>query len=54
MSLLPKEKVTPFLKKTLLTTEKVTTSAEVDKGTKHLHGMKEVVFMIHRKDLANF
>ena len=31
---------TPLSKKTLLTTEKITTSEEVDKSTKHLDDMK--------------
>ena len=35
MLLLPKKKVTPFPKKKLVTSEKVTTSEEVDKGTKN-------------------
>ena len=38
----------------LLTTEKVTTSEEVDKGIKFLDDMKEEVFTISRKDLDNF
>ena len=33
MSLLPKEKATPFPKKKLVTSEKVTTNEEVEKGT---------------------
>ena len=44
----------PFLEKTLLTTEKVTTSEEVEKDTKKLDDMKEAVVPIHRKDLDNF
>ena len=45
---------TPFPKKKLLTTEKVTTSEEVDKGTTNLDDTKETVVTIHRKDLDNF
>ena len=50
---LPKEKNT-IVEETLLTTEKVTTSEEVYKGTKHLDDMKEAVVTVHRKDLDNF
>ena len=35
-----KENVTPFLKKKIVTSEKVTPCEEVDKGTKHLDDMK--------------
>ena len=49
-----KKKVTPFSKKTLLTTEKVTTSEEVDKATTFFNDMKETVVTIRRKDLDNF
>ena len=37
-----------------MTSEKVTTSEEVDKGTKHLENMKEAVVTIRRKYLDNF
>ena len=42
------------MREKLLTTEKVTTSEEVDKGTKQLDNTKEAVLMIHRKDLDKF
>ena len=54
MSQFPKKKVTPLPKKTLLTSEKVTTSEEVDKVTKILDDMKEAVVKIRRKDLDKF
>ena len=41
-----KEKIMPLLKKKLLTTEKVTTSEKVDKGTKILDDKKEAVVTI--------
>ena len=44
----------PFLKKTLLTSEKVTTSEEVYKGAKILIDIKEEVVTIRWKDLDNF
>ena len=44
----------PLSKKKLLTTKKVETSEEVDKGNKNLDDMKEAVFTIRRKDLDNF
>ena len=37
-----------------MTNEKVTTSEEVDKGTKHLYDMNEAVVMIRGKDLDKF
>ena len=37
----------------LLTSEKVTTSEEFDKGTKNLDDMKEAVVTIYVKDLYN-
>ena len=40
MSLFPKKKIMPLLKKKILTTEKVTTSDKVDKYTKNLDDMK--------------
>ena len=49
-----KKKVTPLLKKTLLTSEKVTTSEEVEKDTKNLDNMKEAVVTIRMKDLDKF
>ena len=44
----------PLSKKKILTTEKVTTSEEVDKGTKHLDDMKEAVVKISSKGLDKF
>ena len=41
-------------KEKVATSDKVTTSEEVDKGTKFLDDMKEVVVMIRRKDLYKF
>ena len=38
-----KEKNNAIVEEKILTTEKVTTSEEVDKGTKHLDDMKEAV-----------
>ena len=49
-----KEKVMPFPKKKILTSEKVTTSEEVDKDAKKLIYMKEAVVTICWKDLDNF
>ena len=49
-----KEDLTPFPKRKIVTSEKVTTSEEVDKGTKTLYDMKEAVVTILRKDLCNF
>ena len=37
-----------------MTTEKVTTNDEVDKGKKKLDDMKEAVVTIRRKNLDNF
>ena len=54
MSSLTKKKVTPFPKKKLVTSEKVTPSEEVDKVTKNVDDMKAEVFIIRRKDLDNF
>ena len=54
MSLLPKKKLTPLPDKQMLTSEKVTTSEEVDKGAKNLYGIKEVVVKIRRKYFDNF
>ena len=48
------EKGNAIVKEKILTTEKVTTSKEVEKGTKHLDDMKEEVVTILRKDLDNF
>ena len=45
---------TPLLKKILLTTEKVTTSEEVNEGPKKMDDMKETVFPIRSKDPYNF
>ena len=54
MSSLTKKKVTPFPKKKVVTSEKFTTSEEVDKGTNILDDMKEAVATIRRKHLDNF
>ena len=54
MSLLWRKKVTTLLKKILFTTKKVTTSEEVDKVTKKLNDMKEVVITIRSKYLDKF
>ena len=48
------EKLTPSPKKKIFTSEKVTTSEEIYKGTKKLYDMKDVVVTIRRKDLDNF
>ena len=48
------KKVTSFLKRKLLTSEKITPSEEVDKGTKNMDYMEEPVVTIRRKDLDNF
>ena len=50
---LPNKKVTPLLNKKLVTSEKVTPSEEVDKGTKNLVDTGKPVVMICRKDLDN-
>ena len=44
----------PFPKKKVTTSEKVTPSEEVDKGTKKLDDMEEAVVTIRRKDLDSF
>ena len=54
MLLLPKKKVIPLLKKKVVTSEKIKTSEEVDKGTAKLDHMKEAVVTIRRKYLDNF
>ena len=54
MSLLPKNKVAPFLKKKLFPSEKFTPSEEVEKGTNLLNNTEEPVHTICRKDLDNF
>ena len=41
-------------KKKVVTSEKVTTSEEVDKGTKKLDDIKETAATIRRKDLDDF
>ena len=51
MLLLPKKKVTQFPEDKIVTNEKVTTSEEVDKGTKNLDDMKQAVVKIRRKGL---
>ena len=48
------EKITPLLKKKILTTERVTTSEEFGKGTEKLDDTKEGVVKIRRKDSYNF
>ena len=50
----PRKKVTPFPKKKVATSEKVTTIEEIDKGTKNLDDMKEAVFTIRKKYFDNF
>ena len=54
MSLLPKKKVAPFLKKKLVPSEKITPSEEFEKGTNPLNYMEEPVHKIHIKDLDKF
>ena len=54
MSSLPNKKVTPFTKKTLITSEKVTTRDDIDKGTKCFDDMKKAVVKTCRKDLDKF
>ena len=54
MSSLPNKQLTPFSKKKVVTSEKVKTSEDVDKGTKNLDGIKQAVFTILGKDLDNF
>ena len=49
-----KEKLTTWLKKKVVTSEKVTTSEEVDRGTKYLDDIKESAVTISRKDSDNF
>ena len=48
------KKVTPLLKKQVVTSEKVTTSEEVEKCNKNLDYMKVEVVKTRRKDLDNF
>ena len=45
---------TPLSEKRVLTTENVTTSEEVDKGTENFKDTREAVVMICRKDSDNF
>ena len=54
MQLLPKEKLTQLPKKKIVTSEKVTTSEEVDIVTKTLYDTKEAVVTIRGKYLDNF
>ena len=54
MSSLPNKKVTPLPNKKVGTSEKVTPSEEVDKGTKIFDYMKYGVVAIRRKYLDNF
>ena len=46
--------ITTFLDRKILTTEKVTTSEEVEKVTEKLEDMKEAVVTICRKDSNKF
>ena len=54
ISLLPRKKVAPFLKKRLLPSEKITPSEDFEKGTNSLKYMEEPVHKIRIKDLDNF
>ena len=54
MSSLLREKVTPFSKKIVVTSEKDTSSEEVDKGNKFFDDMKEAVVTIRKNNLDNF
>ena len=54
MSSLLREKVTPFSKEIVVTSEKDTSSEEVDKGNKILDDMKEAVVTIRKNNLDNF
>ena len=53
MSSFTKKKITPLPRKKLLTTEKGTSSEEVDKVTKNLDDMKDAVVTIRGKYLDN-
>ena len=46
--------IVPLSKKKVATSEKVTPSEEVEKGTKTLDDIKDSVVKIFRKDLFNF
>ena len=46
--------MTPLLNRKLLTTEKVTKSEDIDKGTEKLEYMKDAVVTIHRKRSYKF
>ena len=54
MLLFPKKKVTPLPKKKVVTSQKVTPSEEVGKGTRNLDDMKYAVVTIRNKYLDNF
>ena len=54
MSLLPNKKVMPMTKKTIVKSEKVTLSQEVDKCANNLDDMKGAVVTVRRKKLDNF
>ena len=54
MLLLLSKKLTPLPEKKIVTSEKVTSNEEADKGTKKLDDMEEPVVKICRKDLDNF
>ena len=54
MLLLLSKKLTPLPEKKIVTSEKVTSNEEADKGTKNLDDMEEPVVKICRKDLDNF
>ena len=47
------KKVSPLRKKKVVTSEKVTPSEDVDKGTKNLDDIKEAVVTISGTDLDN-
>ena len=47
MSFFLKKELAPFLKKKLSSSEKVTPSEEVEKGTNFLNDMEEPAVMIH-------
>ena len=49
-----RKKVTPFPKKKVVTSEKVTTSEEVDKGINIFDNMNDALVMVRRKYLDDF
>ena len=54
MSSFLKTKVAPFPKKKIVSSEKVTLSEEIEKGTNILNDMKVPEIMIREKDLYTF